>query len=68
MAAYTPQSSRLALRINVGTDKVVLRSLSWSNIDPAATADNVNTVAQALGTLLAYPIMEIQKADTDLVA
>jgi hypothetical protein len=70
MASYTPDSSRLTLRIQTGTDewgKPVLRSLSFSGIDPNATAADTLAAANALGGLLEYSVTEIQKIDTDLV-
>ena len=71
MAVYNPISSRLTLRLNMGTDALgrpVVRSRSWSGIDPAATADDVVAVAGAIGSVLPYTVNEIQKVDTDEVA
>ncbi len=70
MAEYSNKSSRMALRVQTGTDgegNPVLSTLSWSNVDASATADNVDVVAGALENLLDVPVAEIQKADTDLV-
>lgn len=71
MAVYVPLASRLTLRLNMGTDTLgrpVVRSRSWSGIDPAATADDVVAVAGAIGSVLPYTVNEIQKVDTDEVA
>ncbi|HPZ77001.1 MAG TPA: DUF1659 domain-containing protein [Thermosynergistes sp.] len=71
MAVYNPISSRLTLRLNMGTDTLgrpIVRSRSWSGIDPAATADDVVAVAGAIGSVLPYTVNEIQKVDTDEVA
>ncbi len=71
MAVYTPVASRLTLRLNMGTDTLgrpIVRSRSWSGIDPAATADDVVAVAGAIGSILPYTVTEIQKVDTDEVA
>jgi len=71
MAAYTPESSRLALKIQTGTSeqgKPVYRTLNFSGLDAAAIADDVAAVASALGALLAYPVSAVSKIDSDLVA
>ncbi len=71
MATYNPVASRLTLRLQMGTDTLgrpIIRSRSWSGIDPAATADDVVAVANAIGSVLTYPVHEIQKVDTDEVA
>ena len=71
MAVYAPLASRLTLRLNMGTDTLgrpIVRSRSWSGIDPAATADDVVAVAGAIGSVLPYTVNEIQKVDTDEVA
>jgi len=71
MAVYNPISSRLTLRLNMGTDTLgrpIVRSRSWSGIDPAATADDVVAVAGAIGSVLPYTVHEIQKVDTDIVS
>lgn len=71
MAAYTPESSRLALKIQTGTSeqgKPVYRTLNFSGLDSAATADDVAAAASALGALLAYPVSAVSKVDSDLVA
>ncbi len=70
MAMYTPDSARLSLKVQTGTDEYgrpELRSMSFSHIDPGADAADTLAVAQALGGLLEYSVMEIQKVDTDLV-
>ncbi len=71
MAGYMPESSRLSLRLQVGVDgegKAVHRSLSLRNVNAAATADSVSAVTSALGNLLEFPIVKVQKVDTDMVA
>lgn len=71
MAGYTSESSRLSLRLQVGTDgegKALYRSMSLGNVDGSASADDVATVVSVLGALLAYPVVRTQKIDTDLVA
>lgn len=70
MATYIPDSSRMTLRVQTGTDeygKPVLRSLGFSSIDHSAAAADVFAVGQALGGLLEYSVTEIQKTDMDIV-
>jgi hypothetical protein len=70
LATYTPDSARMTLRIQTGTDeygKAILRSLGFSGIAPSAAAADTLAVAQSLGGLLEYSVTEIQKVDTDLV-
>jgi hypothetical protein len=70
MASYMPEKSRIALRLQIGTDgegKAIHRSMSLSNVDGAATATDVEAVVTALGSLLEHPVVRTQKVDTDLV-
>jgi len=70
MAAYIPLASRLTLRLQMGVDTLgrpIVRSRSWSGIDPAAIADDVVAVANAIGSVLPYTVQEVQKVDTDAV-
>jgi len=71
MAEYTIASSRLSLRLQVGTNdegRPILRSLSLRDVSSDAAADDVADVSNALGALLDYPIVETSKIDTSLVA
>lgn len=71
MAEYTNASSRLNLRLQIGTNeegRPVLRSLSLRDVSSEAIADNVAAVSTAVGALLEFPIVETSKIDTDLVA
>jgi len=71
MAEYTIASSRLSLRLQVGTNdegRPILRSLSLRDVSSDAAADDVADVSIALGALLDYPIVETSKIDTSLVA
>ncbi|AER65960.1 hypothetical protein Tlie_0216 [Thermovirga lienii DSM 17291] len=68
MASYIPVQSRLNIRVQVGTDaegKPVLANLNIRDIDPAATAEAIASVTQAIGSLLAYPVVDTYKIDTD---
>jgi len=68
MASYIPVQSRLNIRVQVGTDaegNPMLANLNIRDIDPAATAEAIASVAQAIGSLLAYPVVDTYKIDTD---
>jgi len=47
--------------------KAKLRSKSIAGIDYSADATSVQAVATAIAGLLAYPLVEVQKVDTDRV-
>jgi hypothetical protein len=71
MAEYTNASSRVSLRVQIGTNdegRPILRSLSLRDVSDDAIADDVAAVSSAIGALLDYPIVETSKIDTDLVA
>lgn len=71
MAVYTNASSRVALKVQTGTNeegRPILRSLSLRDVSGDAIADNVAAVSAAIGLLLDHPIVETSKVDTDLVA
>jgi hypothetical protein len=68
MASYVPVQSRLNIRVQLGTDasgNPVLATLGIRDVDPAATADAVAAITQAIGGLLAYPVVDAYKVDTD---
>jgi len=70
MAMYNPLKSRLTLRLHMGADSLgrpIVRSRSWSGIDPAATAGDVQAVANAIGSVLKFTVHEVLKVDTDAV-
>ena len=70
MARYQPIASRLTLRLRVGQDewgKPRLKSKSIAGIDVEAEAADVQAVASAIANLLAHPLVEVQKIDTDRV-
>ena len=71
MAEFINASSRLSLRVQIGTNdegRPILRSLSLRDVSDDAIADDVAAVSSAIGALLDYPIVETSKIDTDLVA
>lgn len=70
MASFMPEASRLALRLQIGVDgegKAIHRTRSLRNLNFSATANNIETVATAIGTLLEFPIVKTQKVDTQMV-
>lgn len=70
MAEYITASSRLSLRLQIGTNddgRPILRSLSLRDLSEDAVADDVSDAVSALGDLLAYPMVETSKIDTNLV-
>jgi hypothetical protein len=70
MASFLSEGSRLILKVQTGSDewgKPKSKTLSWRGIDPEASADDVDAVANALAGLCLYPRLEVQKQDTDLV-
>jgi len=70
MASYMPEKSRIALRLQIGTDgegKAIHRSMSLNNVNGTASANDVEAVVAALGDLLEFPVVQTQKVDTDLV-
>jgi len=71
MAVYTNESSRVSLKVQTGTDiqgNPEISSLNLRDVDPAALADDVVAVSAALGAVLAYPVVETLKIDTDMAA
>ncbi len=71
MAEFINASSRVSLRVQIGTNdegRPILRSLSLRDVSDDAVADDVADVSSAIGNLLDYPIVETSKIDTDLVA
>ena len=68
MASYIPTESRINLRVQTGTDtdgSPILRTMGIRDIDPAAAPESAAAVVQALGGLLAYPIVEAVKIDNN---
>lgn len=66
MADYIPVDSRINLRVQIDTDAYgnpVLRTLGVRDIEPAATPEASAAVVQALGGLLAVPVVEAIKVD-----
>ena len=70
MATYNTVKSALSLRLNLGSDpdgKAITRSVTLSRVKASSIADKVKAVSDALTPLLAYPVLEVLKTDTDSV-
>ncbi|HPI97666.1 MAG TPA: DUF1659 domain-containing protein [Synergistales bacterium] len=70
MATFQPVESKLVLKLQTGTDewgRPQVSSQTIRGINSAAIADSVQLVASALEGLLAYPLYDTQKQDTDSV-
>ena len=70
MATYQPVESKLVLKIQTGTDewgRPQVSSQTIRGVNSAAVADDVEIVASAMAGLLAYPLYDTQKQDTDSV-
>ena len=70
MASYSNAKSVVSLRLNLGSGpdgKAITRSVTLSRVKASSIADKVKAVSDALAPLLAYPVIETLKTDTDLV-
>ena len=70
MATYNNLKSALSLRLNLGSGpdgKPITRSVTLSRVKSSSIADKIKAVSDALEPLLAYPVIETLKTDTDLV-
>ena len=58
------------MRLNLGSGpdgKAITRSVTLSRVKSSSIADKVKAVSDALAPLLAYPVLEVLKTDTDSV-
>ena len=70
MASYSNLKSALSLRLNLGSGpdgKARTRTVTLSRVKAGIIADKAKAVTDAMTTLLAYPVIETLKTDTDLV-
>ena len=70
MAIYSNLKSALSLRLNLGSGpdgKSRTRTITLSRVKAGIIADKAKAVTDALTALLAYPVMEVTKTDTDSV-
>lgn len=67
----TPMSSRLALKVNTGTDtdgNPVFRTRSFSGVKPAAADQDVYDTAQAIAGLQQHVVEEIGRVSENILA
>ena len=70
MASYSNAKSTVSLRLNLGSGpdgKAITRSVTLSRVKGSSIADKIKAVSDALAPMLAYPVIETLKTDTDLV-
>jgi hypothetical protein len=70
MAQSIIQQSQLRLVFEVGTDeagKPVYRRKNFSNIKVTATPEQLLAVSQALASLQAYPLAQIERSDMHFI-
>jgi len=70
MASYINAKSAVSLRLDLGSGpdgKAITRSVTLSRVKASCIADKIKAVSDALAPLLAYPVLETLKIDTDLV-
>ena len=70
MATYSNLKSALSLRLNLGSGpdgKPRTRTVTLSRVKAGIIADKAKAVTDALTPLLAYPVLEVLKTDTDSV-
>lgn len=63
----TNNPSGLKMKFNLGNDpitgKVITRSKTYSNLSPDAADQDIFDVANLIGSLQKYPVMEIARID-----
>jgi len=70
MAQSLIQQSQLRLVFEVGTDeagKPMYRRKSFNNIKVTATPEQLLAVSQALASLQAYPLAQIERSDMHFI-
>ena len=70
MASYSNAKCAVSMRLNLGSGpdgKAITRSVTISRVKSSSIADKVKAVSDVLAPLLAYPVIETLKTDTDLV-
>lgn len=63
-----PLGSALLLQVQTGTDEIgnpVLRTRRWSNVKAAAADQDVFDVANVLGGLQAFPVVDVTRQDSE---
>ena len=70
MASFTSAGSSFTLKVQIGLKPSGLpdiKSMTLSGVDAGATADQMYTVGNAIGAVLAYSLTDMVKNDKDLV-
>ena len=71
MANTLKNPSGLKLKFDCGknleTGKTVVKSKTYSNINPDANADDVYEVGQAISSLQSYALLEVAKIDNTTI-
>ena len=68
MATYNTLKSNMSLVLDLGTGadgRARTKTVTLSRLKAIATADAVKAVSDALTPLMAYPVLEVLKTDTD---
>lgn len=70
MASFSTVKSNMSMVLDLGTGpdgKAKTKTVTLSRLKGSASADSVDAVADALTPLMAYPVLEVLKTDTDSV-
>ena len=68
MATYNTLKSNMSLVLDLGTGadgRARTKTVTLSRLKASAIADAVKAVSDALTPLMAYPVLEVLKTDTD---
>ena len=72
MAIVTKNPSSLKLRLDCGIDdvtgKTIVRSKTFSNVKPAALADDMYEVGDAIASLQKHALLEIARIDNSTLS
>ena len=70
MASFSTVKSNMSMVLDLGTGpdgRAKTKTVTLSRLKGSASADSVDAVADALTPLMAYPVLEVLKTDTDSV-
>ena len=72
MAIVTKNPSGLKLRFDCGKDEITgktkVKSKTYSNVKPTATAEQLFAVANAIASVQVYDVLEIAKIDNSTLS
>jgi len=66
----TKVQSTMVVKFKTGVDekgKDIIKNQRFSKVKVVATDENILLVGQALGTLLKYPLIEVDREDQNLI-